>query len=210
MTITDESGARRYIETLSAGSALEKLRELEEALRAENELQNLVARGSLAAVWQRHFADSAQLLQYAEDRTGPWLDLGTGAGFPGLVVAILRPNMRVILVESRSRRVAWLDRQIRQLGLRRCTIIGKRLESVEDFEAAVISARAFAPLPRLVSLSARFSTARTRWVLPKGRSAAQEVDLLPRGVRAMFHVEQSLTDPEAGIIVGTGSPETSK
>lgn len=210
MTITDEATARRYIETLSTADAVAKLREFEEALRAENELQNLVARGSLGTIWQRHFADSAQLLQHAEGGTGPWLDIGTGAGFPGLVIAILRPQMRVILVESRTRRVAWLDRQIRQLGLPRCTIIGKRLEAVEDFEAEVISARAFAPLPRLVSLSARFSTARTRWVLPKGRSAAQEASLLQRGVRAMFHVERSLTDPEAGIIVGTGRPEISK
>jgi 16S rRNA (guanine527-N7)-methyltransferase len=68
----------------------------------------------------------------------------------------------------------------------------------------VISARAFAPLDRLLRLSARFSTTATQWVLPKGRSAEQEVQELPGRYRGMFHVEQSLTEAEAGIIVGKG------
>lgn len=70
--------------------------------------------------------------------------------------------------------------------------------------AHVISARAFAPIKRLVSLSGRFSTTDTRWVLPKGRSAIQELASLPDELKASFHVEQSKTDPEAGIIVGNG------
>jgi 16S rRNA (guanine527-N7)-methyltransferase len=87
------------------------------------------------------------------------------------------------------------------MGLGRSRIVGARLELVPAFAARVISARAFAPLPRLLALSARFSTADTRWLLPKGRSARQELAGLTDWAH-MFHVEQSLTDPEAGIILG--------
>jgi hypothetical protein len=67
--------------------------------------------------------------------------------------------------------------------------------------ARAISARAFAPLPKLLTLSAPFSTSATCYVLPKGRSAAQELQELKPSIRAMFHVKHSLTDPDAGIIV---------
>ena len=203
-TIVTETEARSYVATLGGEAALERLDLLERELRRENELQNLVAKNSLNSFWQRHIADSAQLLDHADPQRGSWLDLGSGAGFPGLVIAALRPHVSVILVESRRRRIEWLERMCAEMRLANCRVEGSRLELVDSFPADVISARAFAPLDRLLRLSARFSTSRTRWVLPKGRSAAQEVDALPRIGRKMFHVEQSLTDPEAGIVVGKG------
>ena len=189
------------------GAAIARLERLVAMLVAENEVQNLVAVGSLGEVWRRHIVDSAQLLRYVPRETsGAWLDLGTGAGFPGLVVAALRPEVAVLMVESRARRIAWLERVCLELGLTCAKVIGQRLELVETRKVAVISARAFAPLDRLLGLSARFSTGRTIWLLPKGRSAAQELEALtPKalsGRRHMFHVEQSLTDAEAGILVG--------
>jgi 16S rRNA (guanine527-N7)-methyltransferase len=143
----------------------------------------------------------------SRETSGPWLDLGSGAGFPGLVIAIMRPEWPVHLVESRKRRIEWLQTVSRELRLENCRVEGKRLELVGDFEASVISARAFAPMTRLLDLSARFSTSDTIWLLPKGRSAAQEVQTLPRRLRLMFHVEQSQTDPDAGIVVGRGKVE---
>ncbi|MCA0910172.1 16S rRNA (guanine(527)-N(7))-methyltransferase RsmG [Qipengyuania gaetbuli] len=203
--IDDESSARDYVARFADAAALERLERLGDALAEENERQNLVAKASLDSMWSRHFADSAQLLDHVPRETsGPWLDLGTGAGLPGLVMAALRPEMEVVLVESRKLRVAWLERMRDELGLANCHIEGSRLELVESFSAGVISARAFAPLPKLLRLSARFSTERTYWVLPKGRSAAQEVQELPKTLRNMFHVEQSVTDGEAGIVVGRG------
>src|SRR5690606_40167432 len=98
------------------------------------------------------------------------------------------------MVESRRKRVDWLERARLEMGLRQCQVVGSRLELVESFPAGVISARAFAPLPKLFDLSARFSTPATFWLLPKGRSAAQELDNLPRERQRMFHVEQSRTD----------------
>jgi len=118
------------------------------------------------------------------------------------VIAALRPAWNVRLVESRRKRVEWLARVIIELQLGQCSVAGQKLELVESFAAAVISARAFAPMPRLLDLSARFSTNDTFWLLPKGRSAAQDLAALPESKRALFHVEQSRTDSEAGIVVG--------
>ena len=78
------------------------------------------------------------------------------------------------------------------------------LERVETRSAATISARAFAPLDRLIDLSARFSTESTRWLLPKGRNAVKELALLPEPWQRMFHVEQSRTDADSRILVGRG------
>ncbi|PEQ12126.1 16S rRNA (guanine(527)-N(7))-methyltransferase RsmG [Novosphingobium sp. PC22D] len=202
--IDSEEAARAWFETAPGfdGQARERLELLAVRLREENARQNLVAAPTLESVWQRHFADSAQLLTHVPRETRSWLDLGSGAGFPGLVIGILRPNLRVHLVESRNRRIDWLERMRSELGLDRVQVAGSRLELVETFPSHVISARAFAPMPKLLDLSARFSTIDTTWVLPKGRSAAQELQEL-RGWRHKFHVEQSLTDPSAGLIVGT-------
>lgn len=205
MILDSEDAARGWLGTLPEwdAAAAERIAALIALLREENGRQNLVAAASLESVWQRHIADSAQLLAFAPRETSsPWLDLGTGAGFPGLAVAALRPEAEVHLVESRTRRIEWLERVAKALGLRNVTVHGSRLELVETFPVRVISARAFAPLPKLLDLSARFSTEDTVWLLPKGRSAAHELAELT-GWRHMFHVEHSRTDPEAGVIVGT-------
>ena len=205
--IATEEEARAFVAARCDESVLDRFENLIAMLREENERQNLVAARSLDEVWLRHIADSIQLMDYVSHETPVWLDLGTGAGFPGLALAIARPEHRFHLVESRKRRIEWLAEAIETIGLSNCTLHGTRLEQVESFEADVITARAFAPLPKLLDLSARFSTKGTRWILPKGRSAAQEVDGLPKKRNALFHVEHSQTDGEAGIIVGSGQIE---
>ena len=201
--LRDEISARAFVEGLTDAAGMLRLEALSAALINENQRQNLISRPSEAQMWVRHIADSAQLLRFVprETPSRPWLDLGTGAGFPGLVIAALRPEWKIVLVESRARRVEWLEHMVRELDLGNCRVEGRRLELVEPFKASVISARAFAPLEKLLSLSAPFSTKATTYLLPKGRSAAQELQAMPRKIRGMFHVEQSLTDEEAGIIV---------
>lgn len=201
--LRDETSARAFVEGLTDAAGMLRLEALSAALINENQRQNLISRPSEAQMWVRHIADSAQLLRLVprETPSRPWLDLGTGAGFPGLVIAALRPEWKIVLVESRARRVEWLEHMVRELDLGNCRVEGRRLELVESFKASVISARAFAPLEKLLSLSAPFSTKATTYLLPKGRSAAQELQAMPRKIRGMFHVEQSLTDEEAGIIV---------
>ena len=200
--IGTEEEARAFVASLCDSAAMIRLERLTDLLIVENQRQNLIAQATMGSLWQRHFADSAQLLRHVSRETGVWLDLGTGAGFPGLVIAALRPQWTVRLVESRKRRIEWLETAKAALGLDRCEVIGARLETVESFVAGVISARAFAPMPKLIELAERFSTKQTLWLLPKGRSAEQDLAGLTKNRRAMFHVEQSLTDAEAGIIIG--------
>lgn len=205
MILSGEQAARAWLKTLPewTNEAAERLEDLVALLTAENDVQNLVSDASLKDLWVRHYADSAQLLRYVSRETaGTWLDLGTGAGFPGLVIAILRPEWRVEMVESRNRRIDWLNRVCETLSLSNAAVRGDRLEVVETHPVAAISARAFAPLPKLLDLAARFSTEETIWLLPKGRSARQELQEL-KGWNHMFHVEQSLTDSESGVIVGS-------
>lgn len=202
--ITTEQQAKDWLAAMPEwdATAAERIECLIALLIEENARQNLVAAASLPVIWQRHIVDSAQLLRYVPRETSSsWLDLGTGAGFPGLVVAALWPDFEVFMVESRARRIEWLERVRLALGLNQARVVGTRLEQVETQAFSVISARAFAPLVRLLDLSARFSTKDTLYLLPKGRSAQQELMEL-RGWNHLFHVEQSLTDPEAGVLVG--------
>ncbi len=175
-------------------------------LREAMDHQNLISKSSADHIWTRHIVDSAQLLclvpKYNEQKT--WLDLGTGAGFPGIIAALLG-DYKVYMVESRARRITFLQEAVKKLNLQDNTVIlGSRLERVEQFPAEIISARAFAPLDKLLKLSHRFSTEKTLWLLPKGKNAVRELQALPQKHRKLFHVEQSLTDPEAGILVGNG------
>lgn len=204
--IESEEQARAFCAERCDAAAIERLERFIPLLEQENQQQNLVSKPSLDSVWLRHIADSLQLFDHVPRETGPWLDLGTGAGFPGLALALAQPDMPIILVESRKRRVEWLERVCTQFSLENCRVIGSRLESVDSCEVSVITARAFAPLGKLLELSARFSTRSTTWLLPKGRKGAIELSEQPAAIREMFHVEQSATDPSAGILVGKGRP----
>ena len=173
-------------------------------LVAENARQNLIAASTIPSLWVRHIADSAQLLCFdTRDGEGLWIDLGSGPGLPGLVVAILSERP-MLLVESRKRRCEFLRHVATKLDLAHVVVAESSLERVAARPAATISARAFAPLDRLLDLSARFSTESTRWLLPKGRNAVKELALLPQPWQTMFHVEQSRTDAESQILVGMG------
>lgn len=205
--IASEEAARDWCAERYDAEVMVKLERFIALLAEENTKQNLVSKASLDQVWQRHIVDSLQLLTHVPHETSPtpWLDLGSGAGLPGIPVAIAAPQVEVQLIESRKRRIEWLNRAIAELSLENCRVIGSRLEHVESCQAGAISARAFAPLEKLLNLSKRFSTHSTLWLLPKGRSGAQELSEQPKKIRKLFHVEHSLTDPEAAILVGKGS-----
>ena len=208
MILTSEAEARAWFAARDDfdGVTVPRLEMLAEMLRAENARQNLVSAASLDTIWVRHLADSAQLLDHVPRETlGAWLDLGSGAGFPGLVIAVCRPKQPVTLVESRTKRATWLERTAKALDLDNVTVADSRLETMPTTSASVISARAFAPLAQLIALSARFSTPQTLWLLPKGRGGRQELAAMPKSIRSMFHVEHSITDPESVILVGRGA-----
>ena len=99
--IASETEARQFCAERTDATGLARLERFAALLAEENRRQNLVSAGSLDSVWQRHFADSLQLLDHVPRETGPWLDLGSGAGFPGVVLALARPAEAVVLGESR-------------------------------------------------------------------------------------------------------------
>ena len=204
--LDNEDAARAWIGEAFAPTTDQwtKLDRFIEMLVAESAQQNLIAASTIPTMWVRHIADSAQLLAFdTRDGDGLWIDLGSGAGLPGMVVAILSARP-VLLVESRKRRCDFLRSVAAELGLTHVEVAEAPLERVDTRPAATISARAFAALDKLLDLSARFSTESTQWLLPKGRNAVKELALLPQPWQRMFHVEQSRTDADSQILVGHG------
>ncbi|HEX8482941.1 MAG TPA: 16S rRNA (guanine(527)-N(7))-methyltransferase RsmG [Allosphingosinicella sp.] len=182
---------------------IDRLEAFVELLRAENARQNLVSKASLDAVWERHILDSSQLVRFAPEQAGSWLDLGTGAGFPGLIIPLFHPA-DVLLVESRRLRADFLRSAADALGISgRVEIACARLESLPARSFDVISARAFAPLAKLLALAERFATPETIWILPKGRNAKSELEAARSSWQGDFRLEPSLTDAEAGIVVAS-------
>jgi 16S rRNA (guanine527-N7)-methyltransferase len=195
----NEAEARAWLNV--PRETIERLEAFSVLLREESAYQNIVAKPTLDALWSRHIVDSAQLLRFAPDPQASWIDLGSGAGFPGLIVALLHAG-QVILVEERRLRVEFLHRGAEVLGIvGKVEILGTKAERVAPRDFGVISARAFAPLPKLLDIGTSFSTIKTRWILPKGRNARSELDTLDASWQGAFRVEPSLTDPESGIIV---------
>ena len=204
--LASEDEARSWLAQAFAPTAAQwaQLERFTAMLIAENARQNLIAASTIPTIWVRHIADSAQLLSFdSHGGGGLWIDLGSGPGLPGLVVAILSERP-MLLVESRKRRCDFLRTVAAELDLAHVEVAEMPLERVGTRPAATISARAFAPLDKLIDLSARFSTESTRWLLPKGRNAVKELALLPEAWQRMFHVEQSRTDAASQILVGKG------
>jgi 16S rRNA (guanine527-N7)-methyltransferase len=200
----DEAGARGWIERSFdvPRETMARLDAFAALLREENKRQNLVSRASLDRLWARHIADSAQLLRFAPAPDASWVDLGTGAGFPGLIVAALHQGP-VTLIEARRLRAEFLARAAESLDID-VEIVAGRVERVPPRRFDVISARACAPLGRLLQLGTGFSTANSVWLLPKGRNAETELEALDPSWQGDFRLEPSVTDPHAQIIVAEG------
>ena len=169
-------------------------------LREEAGRQNLISKATLDQIWSRHILDSAQLLSLAQTPAA-WLDLGSGAGFPGLIVGLLQDG-HTTLVEERRLRVEFLKQAVGMLGAeRKFTIAANKVERLPNAKFDVISARAFAPLGRLFELSYRFSTEKSRWVLPKGRNAQSELEEAKSSWQGEFRLEPSRTSEDAYILI---------
>lgn len=181
---------------------LERLRLYDALLRKWNPAINLVAKSTLDHVWRRHFLDSAQLFDLAGPSWRHWADLGSGGGFPGLVVAILAademPQVRVSLVESDHRKAAFLSAVIRETGIA-ATVVAERIEMAAPQNTDIVSARALAPLDRLLTFAERHMAAKGIALLPKGAAHAAELRQALDSWRFSYHATNSETDPDAVI-----------
>jgi 16S rRNA (guanine527-N7)-methyltransferase len=166
-----------------------------------NSAINLVSSASLSQVWQRHINDSTQLLQFAPPNTASWVDLGSGAGFPGMIVAILGADsgIRVTLIESDLRKCTFLSTVSRETGVP-VTILPKRIEDISPLRADVVSARALAPLPQLCAYAARHLKPEGTALFLKGRQAKDEVALARKAWHFNLMSTQSQTDADATIL----------
>ncbi|MEM8700098.1 MAG: 16S rRNA (guanine(527)-N(7))-methyltransferase RsmG [Pseudomonadota bacterium] len=167
---------------------------------------NLIAPSTVPEIWTRHIRDSAQIVPLIPVSTQDHLDLGTGSGCPGLVVAAIaaeiRPDLHTTLIEADQRKAAFLRTAIREMGLT-ATLFAQRIEEIEIPQADLITARAFAPLSRLLSIAQRFCHAQTRLILHKGRQLDSELTEARRDWHIEATVQPSLTAPDAAILTIT-------
>lgn len=163
-----------------------------------SEKLNLIAASDRDMIWLRHVADSLQILPFLDKREPPFVDLGSGAGFPGLVLAVAS-GCHFHLVEADRRKAAFLREAARLTGAP-VSVHVARIEAMELPPASVVTARGLAPLPKLLGLAQPFLRPDGILVALKGKTAAQELT----AARAEWHmrvvVTPSHTDPAASIL----------
>ena len=179
----------------------EKLERYATLLTEESGRQNLISSSTIYHLWERHILDSAQLVRFEPHAGSSWADIGSGAGLPGIVVACVVDGP-VTLIEPRRLRADFLHKLVESLDLNAKVFCGKVERAGGEYD--VITARAVAPLAKLLKISAHLSTRNTVWALPKGRNAERELVEAQQAWQGRFHVEQSVTDADSKIVVATG------
>ena len=192
----DAAGFQR-LTGVSAGT-LDTLERYAALLRKWQGRINLVGRSSLADLWRRHMLDSAQLLPLLPADARVLVDLGSGAGFPGMVLAILGVP-EVHLIESDQRKAVFL-RQVSRETSTPVIVHAERIDAVPPFPADVVTARALAPLPELIRLAARFSGPDTVGLFPKGQDLDRELTAVTKTTSMRAEMLPSITDPKGTIL----------
>lgn len=179
---------------------LERLDIYAALLRKWSRAINLIGPIDEEALWTRHIIDAGQLVEYVID-SGELADIGSGAGLPGLVLAILMDDhdTKVHLIESDQRKCAFL----REAGRQTDTVINVVAERVEniDLEVDTITARAVAPLHRLLPMCEKIAAANTRLILPKGERVSEEIAAVEDDWELTYQMHPSLTGDTSAILV---------
>ena len=178
----------------------DRLERFADLLHGESTRQNLISASTLDSLWGRHIVDSAQLVRFEPKKGAAWVDIGSGAGLPGIVIATLVEGP-ILLVEPRRLRAEFLQRAVAELGLgKRVSVAARKAESAHG-QFDVLTARAVAAVDKLLGISTHLSTRNSVWVLPKGRSAQSELAEARRHWHCDAETVPSVTDPESGILV---------
>jgi 16S rRNA (guanine527-N7)-methyltransferase len=179
---------------------LDRLKIFAEALSDWSTRHNLVSRRSLGDIWRRHMWDSAQLARFVPAGAATLVDLGSGAGFPGLVLAaLLGDRTAVALYEATRKKADFLRFAAERMGLK-VTVRNMRVEDETHHSADVVTARALAPLPLLLGYAQQFSGRDTVCLFLKGQSVAAELTEARKSWRMNLSQHQSATDP-LGVIL---------
>jgi len=177
-------------------------------LRTWQKSLNLVSAHSLAHVWRRHIVDCAQLYAHIPPDAHTLADMGSGAGLPGLILAILsrsRPNFHITLIESNSKKCGFLRYAAADLGLD-VTILRARLQTARPAPVDVLTARALAPLNTLLFLAQPYrhsaqSRQTTRCLFLKGQDVEQELTATAKCWKLESTLFPSLSDPSGALLV---------
>lgn len=182
------------------GVSRETFRKLEvyvEILVKWNKSINLVSSNTLESVWLRHIEDSLQISGLGL-QAGQWLDLGSGGGLPGLIIAASSPDIHVTMIESDQRKCAFIAAAADAMGLN-VSIECRRIEESTTRTYDIVSARALAPLSNLLELALPYRHEKTVCVFPKGTKAKEEMKAALQNWNVIYDTVQSITDPSASI-----------
>ena len=207
MNTTSDYSALDFARELGvARETVSRLSTYVDLLCKRNEQLNLVAESTLPQVWRRHMLDSAQLLDLIPDSARTIIDLGSGAGFPGLVLAIMladRPGLTVHLVESIQKKCRFLGEVAEATGAP-VKVHCARAEALSGLKADVITARAVAPLDKLLGMAWPFFGPGTIGLFPKGKSVADELTLAGKSWKLDSTPVPSRSDPSGTVLRVTG------
>ena len=179
---------------------LSRLKAYVELLETWNARHNLVSTRSLADVWRRHVWDSAQLVTYLPKAVKSLVDMGSGAGFPGLVLAeLLRDRVGVVLYEATHKKTEFLAAAAKKMELN-VGIENRRIEDATPCRVDVVTARALAPLDQLIGYASKFVDKSTICLFLKGQSVASELTEARKSWKMKVSQHQSATDP-SGVIL---------
>ena len=198
---------RGLLELDVSRETLDALKYFEDLVVLWNPAINLISNSSVSDLWSRHIVDSAQLFLFTLPDEGLWLDVGSGGGFPGIVVSIvakeLAPSLRVVLVESDNRKCVFLRTVIRELGL--CVkVINDRIENVKLDDVVYLSARALRNLNSLLFIVENNVSRETVCVFPKGRSYKKELVESQKNWKFDLNLIDSNTSEDSKVIVLKG------
>ncbi|MBL4806591.1 MAG: 16S rRNA (guanine(527)-N(7))-methyltransferase RsmG [Rhodobacteraceae bacterium] len=200
-TIRSADDFQKYFDV--SRETMRRLEEYGQLLQKWTTKINLVSRSSLDVMWHRHFADSAQLWAHRPLNQGSWVDIGSGAGFPGLVMAIMasevEPDLKFTLIESDQRKCSFLMTVCHQLGLS-VEILPIRIEKLHDRRFDIISARALSSLTDLLKMADQLANKDAICLFPKGINFNSELT----EARKSWHIEAkaipSITDQNSIIL----------
>ena len=186
-------------QTSVSQETLARLKAYADVLADWNARHNLVAKSTLPDLWQRHMWDSAQLASLIPENAKTLADLGSGAGFPGLVLAAMRPDLAVTLHEATTKKCAFLRAAAERMGLR-VTIENARMEDQNKSPCDVVTARACAPLPLLLDYAYRFTGPNSVCLFLKGQNVGSELTEAHKYWNMKASQVPSQTDPSGAIV----------
>ena len=211
----NEQGAKERIQTLCDVSreTMGRLQIYADLLEKWNPKINLVSKSTLAEKWQRHFLDSAQLWPHIPMEAQTLVDIGSGAGFAGLVLAIIatekNPNLKTTLIESDARKCAFMRNVAREVGVS-ADIQTKRIETADNINADILTARALASVQQLLGHSENILSPSGSCLFLKGEACAIEVSQARESWDFTAIETNSLTHPTGKLLKLTGISRVSR